>query len=115
MEQPSEVGRSIVIKGQVTAREDLVISGRVEGSITVTGHVVTVRPEAEVAADVEARSVVIAGRVVGTVCAEERIALQSTSDVEGGLEAPALRVEDGARFNGDAHTTKAKAGLQLAS
>ena len=72
----AEIGASIVIKGDLTAREDIVISGRVEGSITVEGHSVTVKDGAEVVADIKARTILIGGEVMGTLIAVETIELQ---------------------------------------
>jgi len=117
MERPAEIGASIVIKGDLTAQEDIVISGRVEGSITVEGHSVTVKDGAELVADVEARAILIGGQVMGTLMAAESIELQPSADVQGELTASALRVHDGAIFCGKAHTTKTRseAKLQLAS
>jgi cytoskeletal protein CcmA (bactofilin family) len=117
MERPAEIGASIVIKGDMTAREDVVISGRVEGSITVEGHSVTVKDGAELMADIKARTILIGGEVMGSLIAVESIELQPSADVEGELTASALRVHEGAVFTGKAHTTKARsaAKLQLAS
>lgn len=117
MERTAEIGSSIVIKGDLTAHEDIVVSGRVEGSITVVGHAVTVTAGARLVADIRARAIDVSGQVLGTLCADERIELRETADVEGELNAPALRLEYGAGFQGKAETTKAsaKAGLQLAS
>ena len=117
MERLAEIGASIVIKGDVTAREDVVISGRVEGSITVEGHSVTVKHGAELVADIKARAILIGGEVMGTLIAAESIELQPSADVQGELTASALRVHDGAVFSGKAHTTKSRsaAKLQLAS
>jgi cytoskeletal protein CcmA (bactofilin family) len=117
MERPAEIGASIIIKGDVTAREDIVISGRVEGSITVEDYSVTVKPGAVLLADIEARAILIGGEVMGTLVATESIELQTSAEVEGELTAEALRMYDGAVFSGKAHTTKARAAakLQLAS
>ena len=117
MDRPAEFGSWVVIKGQLTAQEDIVLSGRVEGSITVIGHTVTVKSGAELIADIHARVVVVSGQVVGTVRADERIELLPTADVEGELSAPVFRMDDGAVFKGKAETTKVatKPGLQLAS
>ncbi len=117
MERLAEIGASIVIKGDLTAREDIVISGRVEGSITVEGHSVTVKNGAELVADIKARTILIGGEVMGTLVAAESIELQPSADVEGELTTFALRVHEGAVFTGKAHTTKARAAakLQLAS
>jgi cytoskeletal protein CcmA (bactofilin family) len=117
MERPSEIGSSIVVKGEVTAHEDIVVSGRVEGSISVSGHSVTVNAGAQLVCDIDARSIVVAGQVFGTLSADERIELRKTANVEGELNTPSLRIEDGAVFQGKAETTKMslKASLQLAS
>ncbi len=117
MERTAEIGASVVIKGDVTASEDIVISGRVEGTVSVENFSVTVRPGANLAADIEAKSVVVGGHVSGTLSAAESIELQRTAQVEGEIVAAVLRLDDGAIFNGKAQTTKAKAAkkLQLAS
>lgn len=115
--QPSAlIGTSVRIKGQLTAQEDVVISGRLEGSITVKGHRVTVSAGAEVVADIQAAEVVIAGQVLGTVSAERRIELTATADAEGELHAPAIYVVEGAVFQGRLETQAARAaGLRIAS
>lgn len=113
----AEIGASIVIKGDITAREDLVVSGRVEGSIAVEGHSVVVKAGADVVADIHAHAIVVAGQVLGALNADEAIELQASAQIEGELAAPILRIQDGAVFNGKAETVKAtaKPGLQLAS
>jgi len=115
--QRAEIGTSIVIKGDISAKEDLVISGRVEGSIAVDGHSVIVRSGADVLADIRAHAIVVAGQVLGALSADEAIELQPSANVEGELSAPTLKVHDGAVFNGKAHTTKSaeRPKLQLAS
>jgi cytoskeletal protein CcmA (bactofilin family) len=117
MERTAEIGASVVIKGDLTAREDIVISGRVEGTVAVEDFSVTVRPGANLEADIEAKSVVIGGHVSGTLSAAESIELQRTAQVEGEIVAAVIRLDDGAVFNGKAQTTKARAAskLQLAS
>jgi cytoskeletal protein CcmA (bactofilin family) len=117
VDQPSEIGSSIVIKGEVIAQEDLVVSGRVEGSISAEGHALTIKAGAHIAADVEARAIEVAGQVSGTLCAGELIALRPSARVEGEISAPSLRMEDGAVLQGKGETTRAarRDGLQLAS
>ena len=113
----AEIGASVVVKGDITAGEDLIISGRVEGSISVDGHSVVVRPGADVVADIHAHAIVVAGQVLGALTADEAIELQSSAEVEGELAAPVLKVHDGAVFNGKAETLRKteKPSLQLAS
>ena len=117
MERPTEIGSSIVVKGDITTHEDIVVSGRVDGSIAALGHAVTINAGAELLADIQARAVVVSGHVFGTICADERIELGPTAKVEGEITAPTLQVKDGAMFEGKADTRKAapKSGLQLAS
>lgn len=117
MERTAEIGASIVIKGDLTAHEDIVISGRVEGSISVEEHSVTIRPGAVLNADIGARIIIVGGQVVGTLNAAESLELQRSAEVEGELLASVIRLDDGAVFNGKAQTTKAKGAskLQLAS
>jgi len=115
--QRAEIGASIIIKGDITAREDLVISGRIEGSITVDGHSVIVHSGADVVADIQAHAIVVAGQVLGSLSADEAIELQPSAQVEGELIAPRLKLHDGAVFNGKAETLKSadRSKLQLAS
>ncbi|MFL5478329.1 MAG: polymer-forming cytoskeletal protein [Gemmatimonadaceae bacterium] len=117
MEGKSEIGSSIVIKGQVSAQEDLSISGRVEGSISVEGHALTVNPGAHLAADVEARAIDVQGSVSGVLCASELISLGTSAQVTGEVSAPSLRIVEGAVVQGKCETTgtKRKSSLQLAS
>lgn len=116
MQQHGPSGASIVIKGQLSAQEDVEISGRLEGTIHVKGHRVTVSAGAAVVADIDAAEVIVAGQVLGTAAAAKRIELTATADMEGELHAPAISVADGAVFQGRVETQPARtAGLQLAS
>src|SRR5687767_2826608 len=66
-------GQSIVIKGDISGSEDLVIAGRVEGSINLDGRVLTLAPGSHVVGDVAAGTVVVSGRIEGTIEAETRL------------------------------------------
>jgi len=96
MSQPAHIGSSIVIKGEITASEPLVIAGRVEGSIDVSGHEVTVAQGGHLHGDVTTDALVIAGTLRGEVVASRRVEIRSTADVEGSITAPAVAVADGA-------------------
>ena len=111
------IGASIVVKGDITAGEDIVINGKVEGSITVAGHSVVIRQGAEIVADVHAHAIVVAGQVVGALLADDAIELQASAGIEGELAAPILKMHEGAVFNGKAETVKRVENptLQLAS
>ncbi len=97
---PASIGASVVIKGELSAKEDLTISGRVEGKIDVRDHVVRVGREAQVHAEINARAVMVEGTVVGNVNATERIELLENGSVEGDIAAPKIAMAEGAQFRG---------------
>ncbi len=94
------IGRSIRVKGDVTGDEDLLIQGRVEGSVELKQHSVTVGTYGEVKASITARVVTIEGKVQGNLAAVEQVVLLSSASVEGDIAAPGVVLEDGARFRG---------------
>jgi cytoskeletal protein CcmA (bactofilin family) len=94
------IGRSITIRGEVTGDEDLLIQGRVEGSVNLKQHSVTVGPEGEVTADITGKVITIEGRVQGNLSAEEQVILRGSATVEGDIAAPRVVLDDGARFRG---------------
>jgi cytoskeletal protein CcmA (bactofilin family) len=100
MNNGAHVGSSVVIKGELSAREDIRIAGRVEGRVDVDGYTVTLEESGEVHADVSAAGIAVAGAVKGSLVAERRIELRPTATVEGDIVAPTIRVEDGALVNG---------------
>jgi cytoskeletal protein CcmA (bactofilin family) len=94
------IGRSITIRGDVTGDEDLLIQGRVDGSVNLKQHSVTVGSEGEVKANISGRVVTVEGSVEGNLSAEEQVILRSSARVQGDIAAPRLVLEDGARFRG---------------
>jgi cytoskeletal protein CcmA (bactofilin family) len=108
MEQGAHIGQSVVVKGDISAREPIRVSGRVEGTIDVSGYTVTVEPGGHVEADVTAAGIVIAGTVKGSLIAEKSIELRSTAEVEGDVTAPNIRVDDGAFVRGKVDVTGAR-------
>ena len=94
------IGRSITIRGEVTGDEDLLIQGRVEGSVDLKQHSVTVGSEGDVKASINGRVVVVEGRVDGNIHAEEQVILRTSATVQGDITAPRVVLEDGARFRG---------------
>ena len=92
-------GQSIVIKGDISGSEDLVIAGRVEGSITLEGRTLTLASGSEVVGIIAAASVVVSGKVDGSIEAGERLEVRDTAVVEGDLSAPRLLVADGANLH----------------
>ena len=104
MAERAGVGSTLVIKGELTAQEDVIIAGRVDGLINVTGHLVVVEPGAHVAGDITATGIVVSGTVEGTLMAEERIQVQPGADLQGDVSAPRVVVADGAIVNGRIET-----------
>ncbi len=94
------IGPSITVKGDVSGDEDLVIQGRVEGTVKLAKHNVTIGGNGRVKADVHGRTVVVEGEVTGDIRAQEQIILRHTAQVEGGIAAPRVALEDGAVFRG---------------
>jgi cytoskeletal protein CcmA (bactofilin family) len=94
------LGRSMVIKGDLTGNEDLLISGQFEGTINVQGHCLTIGPEGKVKAEIQAARVVIYGSVHGNISVRERVEIYKSGQVVGDLLAPGISIEDGAYFKG---------------
>jgi len=113
MHERAVVGSTLVIKGELTAHEDVVIAGRVEGLIIVTGHLVVVEAGAHVAGDITATGIVVSGTVEGSLMAEERIQVQAGADLHGDVSAPRVVVADGAIVNGRIETVAAAAPRKL--
>ncbi|MEX2282935.1 MAG: polymer-forming cytoskeletal protein [Gemmatimonadota bacterium] len=97
---PATIGRSITIKGEVKGDEDLLIQGRIDGSVTLKEYAVTVGPEGEVKADIGARVITVEGKVEGNLTAQEQVTLRNSARVQGNINAPRVVLEDGARFRG---------------
>src|SRR4030095_3443471 len=100
MQQSAYIGPSIVIKGDVQAKEPISVAGRVEGRIQVESHSVTIASGAHVEGAVIARASVVAGTLEGTLESDGRIQLLRTAVVEGTLATPRLVMEDGALLCG---------------
>lgn len=89
-------GESLVIKGDIVCNEDLRFDGRIEGTISLPEHTLIVGPRSRIAADVQAKSIVVAGTLSGTIAALERFELQNEGNLEGALESPRISVHEGA-------------------
>jgi cytoskeletal protein CcmA (bactofilin family) len=94
------IGASVVIKGEVSAREDLTVAGRIDGKIEVRDHVVRIGRDAQVVAEISARAVLVEGTVKGNITATERIELLEHGSVDGDIAAPKIAMAEGAEFRG---------------
>jgi cytoskeletal protein CcmA (bactofilin family) len=99
LEQAS-IGRSLVIKGEVSGGESLYIDGRIEGTINIPEHRITIGRNGAVTADINAREVVIMGKVNGNVICNDRLDIRSEGAVTGDVVTPRISVEDGAHLRG---------------
>ena len=100
------IGETVVVKGTLSADEDIRIAGRIEGEIELHGHILTVQPTGELAAGVSAKSVIVEGAVRGDIVAGETVALQPSASVAGNIAAPRIAIYDGADFNGTVETSR---------
>jgi len=103
---PARIGKTIVICGEVKGQEDLVVDGRVEGTVSLAENRLTIGPNANVAADLTAKDVLVLGRVQGNVIASGRVELRAGCNLEGDIRALRLAVEDNAVFRGKVDLTQ---------
>jgi cytoskeletal protein CcmA (bactofilin family) len=97
---PVNIGKSVVIKGELTGSEDLTIEGHVEGKIELRQNVLTIGPNGKIKAQVFAKLVVILGEVIGNVTASEKVDLRDNGSVDGDIAAPRVAIAEGAHFRG---------------
>jgi cytoskeletal protein CcmA (bactofilin family) len=94
------IGKSVVIKGDLQGSEDLTIEGQVEGTIELKDHVLTIGPNGRIQAKVFAKTVIILGTVHGNVTASEKVDIRDGASVDGDLVAPRVGIAEGAQFHG---------------
>jgi cytoskeletal protein CcmA (bactofilin family) len=105
-DEMANIGKSISIKGDLTGNEDLVIEGKVEGKVELPNNQLTIGANGQVKAEINAKGVIVIGRVSGNVRGTERIEIQATGVVEGDVAAPRLLVAEGAVVNGSITMSK---------
>jgi len=94
------IGKSVVIKGELSGSEDLTIEGQVEGKIELRDNILTIGPNARIKAQVFAKSVIVLGKVNGNVTASEKVDIREHGSVEGDITGPRVAIADGATFRG---------------
>jgi cytoskeletal protein CcmA (bactofilin family) len=105
--EQATIGRTVVIKGEVSGSESLYIDGRVEGSLSFKDHRVTVGRNGVVAANISAREVVIMGKVTGNIDCSDRVDIRSEGSLTGDIQSRRISVEDGAIVRGSVQLTPA--------
>ena len=110
--RPSErdnvnIGKSVIIKGDLSGSEDLTIEGQVEGKIELRQNILTIGPNGRIKAAVFAKAVIVQGEVQGDITATERVDIRDAGSVDGDLSAPRIAIADGAHFRGSIDMQKA--------
>ncbi|HXM22580.1 MAG TPA: polymer-forming cytoskeletal protein [Terriglobales bacterium] len=96
----AHIGKSVVIKGELSGSEDLYVDGTVEGTIQLQGNNLVIGPNGHVHADVNAKGVVVQGKLEGNIRASERVELQKSAVIVGDIVTQRVAIEDGAYFKG---------------
>ncbi len=96
----AHIGKAVLIKGELSGSEDLYLDGEVEGTIELHQNCLTIGPNARIRAHVNAREVIIHGKVDGDIQGSERVELKRSAVLVGDIRAQRVAVEDGAYFKG---------------
>jgi len=94
------IGKSVIIKGELSGSEDLTIEGQVEGRIDLKDNVLTIGPNGKIKAEVFAKAVVVLGEVTGNVTASEKVDIRDNGSVDGDIASPRVAIAEGAHFRG---------------
>ena len=103
------IGKSVVIKGELNGSEDLTIEGQVEGKIELRDHVLTIGPNGKIKAQVFAKSVIVLGEVIGNITATDKVNIRENGSVDGDITAPRVAIAEGAHFRGSIDMQRAQA------
>ena len=106
----AHIGKSVLVKGELSGSEDLYLDGEVEGSIELRGHSLTIGPHGRVRANIHAKDVVVHGKVEGNVRGNERVELKKTAILVGDIFTQRIVIEEGAFFKGGIDIQKEGAG-----
>lgn len=110
LERTVNIGKSVIIKGELNGSEDLTIEGAVEGKIELRQNVLTIGPNGKIKAQVFAKAVVILGEVTGNVTATEKVDIRDNGSVDGDITAPRVAIAEGAHFRGSIDMQRSGAG-----
>jgi cytoskeletal protein CcmA (bactofilin family) len=94
------IGPSVHIKGTLSGQEDLTVDGKVEGKITLKDHVLTIGANGQIEASLQAKAVIVHGKVIGDITADNRVEIAPSGTVHGDVRAPRVAIADGAMFRG---------------
>src|SRR6185436_19362680 len=100
MDKVVNIGQSIHIKGELTGNEDLTIEGKVDGKIFLKDHNLTIGANGKIAAEIQAKTVMVVGEVVGNITADDKVEVAASGTMRGDISAPRVVLADGAKFKG---------------
>jgi cytoskeletal protein CcmA (bactofilin family) len=106
------IGKSVVIKGELNGSEDLTIEGHVEGTIQLKDHVLTIGPNGRIKAQVFAKAVIVLGEVTGNVTASDKVDIRDNGSVDGDIISPRVAIAEGAHFRGSVDMQRKAAPAQ---
>jgi len=101
------IGKSVIIKGELSGSEDLTIEGHVEGRIELKENILTIGPNGKIRAEVFAKSVIVLGEVTGNVTASEKVDIRDNGSVDGDITSPRVAIAEGAHFRGSVDMQRA--------
>lgn len=111
----THVGRSVVLKGELSGDEDLTIEGEVKGRIDLPDHELTIGANGRIDAELTAKAVIVVGSVTGNIRASERVEIHDSGSVTGDIQTPRLLIHEGAVINGSIDMSDPDAAKPTAS
>ncbi len=102
----AHIGKSVVIKGELSGSEDLYIDGRVSGTIELRGNRLTIGPNGQIQANINAKGVVVQGKLEGSIQASDRVELRASAVMVGDVSTQRVAIEDGAYIKGKVEIQK---------
>ncbi len=109
----AHIGKSVLVKGELSGSEDLYLDGEVEGSIDLKGHNLIIGPNGRVRSNIQAKDVVVHGKVDGNIRGTDRVELKKSSILVGDLYTQRIVIEDGAFFKGAIDLQKEPAKTEM--
>jgi cytoskeletal protein CcmA (bactofilin family) len=100
------IGKSVVIKGELNGSEDLTVEGSVEGKIELSDHVLTIGSHGKIKAEVFAKVAVVFGEVIGNITASEKVDIRENGSVDGNIVSPRVAIAEGSHFRGSVDMQK---------
>jgi cytoskeletal protein CcmA (bactofilin family) len=111
----ANIGKSVIIKGELSGSEDLYLDGEVEGNIDLHNHNLVIGPNGRVRANVQAKEVVIHGKVDGNIKGLDKVELKKAAQLNGDISTQRIVIEDGAYFRGAIDINRAEAKAEAAA